>query len=196
MKLTFYAFLFLFINCKSEPIPVKKEIDYSKQFTKIKNFATKHNYNQNIAFMVDYSLHSGLSRFFVVDLKTDKIIDKGLVCHGSCKGDNQSDYAKKFSNINNSYCTSLGFALIGKRDYSKWGKHYKYWLDGLEKSNHKMRSRVVVLHAWDGVPDEDCYPTSIATSWGCPTVSIKFLDRLDVILKQNKKILLYSFDGN
>ena len=67
--------------------------------------------------MIDYSLHSGLQRFFVVNLQENKFFDKGLVCHGSCKGKNNSDYSKIFSSTND--CTSLGFALITDRDYSK-----------------------------------------------------------------------------
>ena len=57
-----------------------------------------------------------------------------------------------------------------------------------------MRKRIVVLHAWEYVSDEEIYPNPIVMSWGCPTVSIKFLDELDGILKKNKKVLLYSFN--
>ncbi|HIP26800.1 MAG TPA: peptidase [Flavobacteriaceae bacterium] len=193
MKLTILSLLFLLFSCEEESIPKKTIIDYSNQIEKIKTFAKQNNYNQKIVFMIDYSLHSGLQRFFVVDLQKNKIIKKALVCHGSCKGENNSDYSKVFSNTNDSYCTSLGFALITERAYSKWGKNYKYWLEGLEKSNSNMKNRVVVLHAWEGVPDKSIYPKSLATSWGCPTVSINFLDELDSILKKEKKILLYSF---
>jgi len=194
MKLTITFSFFLFFGCTAETHPEKKIMDYTNNLQKIKTFAKLNSYNQEIAFMIDYSLHSGLSRFFIVDLKNDKILNKGLVCHGSCKGENNSDYAKKFSNKNNSYCTSLGFASIGKRDYSKWGKHYKYWLNGLESSNSNMKDRVVVLHAWEGVPNKTIYPLNLATSWGCPTVSQDFLDKLDEILKKEKGILLYSFE--
>ena len=145
--------------------------------------------------MIDYSLHSGLPRFFVVNLNTNKILYKGLVCHGSCKDEktNDSDYCKNVSNTKDTNCTSLGFALIADRAYSKWGKNYKYWLDGLEKTNNNMRKRVVVLHAWEGVPNEQIYPKALTTSWGCPTVSIDFLDTLDGVLKKEKRIVLYSF---
>jgi len=194
MKLSIFISLFLLFRCSSEIYSEKTAIDYTNEIQKIKTFVKANGYNQKIAFMVDYSLHSGLSRFFVVDLNKEKILDKGLVCHGSCKGENDSDYAEKFSNINDSYCTSLGFASIGKRDYSKWGKHYKYWINGLEISNSNMKSRVVVLHAWEGVANKTIYPISLATSWGCPTVSINFLDRLDKILKKEEKIVIYSFE--
>lgn len=40
-------------------------------------------YNKDIAFFIDMRIPSGKNRFFVYDLNADKIIDKGLVAHGS-----------------------------------------------------------------------------------------------------------------
>lgn len=191
---TIVVILLIFSCQKKELVKTKTVKDYEVEISKIKKYAKENKHNQNIAFMIDYSLHSGKNRFFVVDLKMNKIIKKGLVCHGSCKGDNNNSYAKVFSNVNESHCSSLGMSMIGKRDYSSWGKNYKYWINGLESTNSKMKSRVVVLHAWKGVKDKEIFPSTLATSFGCPTVSIKFLDGLDVILKQQKKVLLYSFD--
>lgn len=197
MNIKLFLFLLSTLNfpCKENKIhPTKSVKDYTVEIEHIQQFAKQHTYNQDIAFMIDYSLHSGLNRFFVVDLKKGTIIKKGLVCHGSCKGENNNSTATVFSNTNDSYCTTLGMAVVGKRAYSKWGKNYKYWLDGLEEANANMRKRVVVLHAWEHVPDKEVYPKPIVMSWGCPTVSIKFLDELDSILKENDKVLLYSFD--
>ncbi len=206
MRLSF-TFLFIFsliFSCKkAKPnafvvdnvikANIVKTKDYAKEITHLKDYAKQHHYNQDIALMIDYSLHSGYQRFFVVDLKNNEIIKKGLVCHGGAKGKNNSGIPTVFGNVNESHCTSLGMAVVGKRDYSSWGKNYKYWLDGLEDSNTNMRKRVVVLHAWEGVDDKEIYPNILAVSWGCPTVSIQFLDDLDTILKENEKVLLYSF---
>ena len=190
-------------SCQEEiqekKIEVKEKIEevkknYSSQIAYIKNFTKNKKYNKKIAFMVDYSVHSGKNRFFVIDLTRDSILEKGLVCHGDCKGKNNRDIPLKFSDKSGSNCTSLGMAVVSKRDYSSWGKHYKYWLDGLEKTNKNMRKRVVVLHAWKGVPNKEIYPKTMVMSWGCPTVSVKFLDKLDVLLKKNKEVLLYSFE--
>lgn len=144
--------------------------------------------------MIDYSVHSGKNRFFIVDLKNETILNKALVCHGNCKGDNTKDIPTTFSNTANSYCSSLGMSVIAERDYSTWGSNYKYWLDGLEETNKNMRSRVVVLHSWEGVKDEETYPKALAMSWGCPTISLKMLDKIDQLLETEKKVLLYSFN--
>ncbi len=174
---------------------VTKEKNYTSKIEYLKDFAKKNRKNDSIAFMIDYGLHSGKNRFFVVDLKKSKIIKKALVCHGSCKNESKNDEnATNFSNTSESLCTSLGMAVLGERAYSKWGKNYKYWIDGLESTNKNMRKRVVVLHAWKHVPDKEIYPKPLVMSWGCPTVSIKFLDELDTILKKNENVLLYSFN--
>lgn len=166
---------------------------YKKEIGHIVSYAKREGYNQKTAFMIDYGLHSGKNRFFVIDLVQEKITDEALVAHGTCKGDNKGALANTFSNTTNSYCTTLGMAVIAKRAYSRWGKNYKYWLDGLEPGNSNLRKRVVVLHGWEGIEDEQIYPKTLAMSWGCPTVSVNFLDELDGILKKEKKVLLYSF---
>jgi len=166
---------------------------YQTEIQRLKSYAKQHQYNQKLAFFIDFSLHSGKNRFFVVDLIADKIILQGLVCHGDAKGKNSSDYPTVFSNTIHSHSSSLGMAVVEERAYSSWGKHVKYWLKGLESTNSKMRQRIVVLHAWTQVPDSEVYPASIAMSWGCPTVSVKFLDQLDALLAKEKKVLLYTF---
>ena len=194
IKLFLFLISTLHFSCEETKTPPTKSVKtYTQEIKHIQQYAKKYHYNQEIAFMIDYSLHSGYNRFFVVDLKKGTILKKGLVSHGSCKGKNNRGIPTVFSNKNESHCSSLGMAVVSERAYSKWGKHYKYWLDGLESSNANMRKRVVVLHAWKAVADTEIYPNILALSWGCPTVSITFLDELDGLLKKHKKVLLYSF---
>ena len=204
IKILLIFFSILSISCQNKKFSLVKVIEatpekvkpaktYTEEIKHIQQFAKLNRYNQDIAFMIDYSLHSGYQRFFVVNLKKGEIIKKGLVCHGGAKGKNNSGIPKVFSNVSESHCTTLGMAVVAERAYSSWGKNYKYWLDGLEKSNSNMRKRIVVLHAWEGVDNKDIYPNVLAVSWGCPTVSVQFLDELDVLLKKHDKVLLYSF---
>ena len=56
-------------------------------------------YNNEIAFFIDMEIMSGKNRFFIYDLKKDKIIDEGLVAHGF--GSRTDPTGKlKFSNDN------------------------------------------------------------------------------------------------
>src|SRR3954464_12610281 len=70
-------------------------------------------YNKKIAFLVDMRIKSGKNRFFVYDLVNNKILDQGLVAHGS--GSETGVRGElKFSNTPNSNCTSLGRYSVEK----------------------------------------------------------------------------------
>lgn len=147
-----------------------------------------HNYNSKIAFFVDMKIKSGKNRFFVYDLVNNKIIDEGLVAHGSgsetgIRGD------LKFSNEPNSNCTSLGRYCIGKAYTGMFGKSYK--LAGLDETNSNAMKRAVVLHSYSAVPEEeqDYY---IANSHGCPMVSENFFKRLQKIIDSSKSPILLN----
>jgi hypothetical protein len=142
---------------------------------------------------LDLSIHPGKNRFFVYDFKENKISDKNLVTHGSCDQfeENPDKWEKaKFSNKTDSHCSMKGKYKIGKRDYSSWGINVKYWLHGLEKTNENAVKRVVVLHSWNAVSNEEIYPKVSPLSWGCPAVSDAFMRKLDARLKQTKKPVL------
>ena len=79
---------------------------------------------------------------------------------------------------------------IGKRDYSSWGINVKYWLHGLEDANKSAVKRVVVLHSWSAVKNEEMYPRYSPLSWGCPAVSDAFMKKLDERLQQTDRPVL------
>jgi hypothetical protein len=79
---------------------------------------------------------------------------------------------------------------IGTRDYSSWGINVKYWLHGLEESNESAVKRVVVLHSWNAVKNNEVYPKFAPLSWGCPAVSNEFMEKLDTRLKKSEKPVL------
>lgn len=144
-------------------------------------------YNTKIAFLVDMKIKSGKNRFFVYDLENNKILDQGLVAHGSgsetgIRGD------LKFSNVPNSNCTSLGRYSIEKAYRGIFGKAYK--LVGLDETNSNAFKRAIVLHHYPAVPHEeqDYY---ISNSHGCPMVNEDFFKRLEKIIESSKtKIIL------
>lgn len=181
-------------NAKVE-IPVK---DYSSKHTEALKYCKENNFNQEYYFLVDMSIHPGKNRFFVYDFKSNTITDKNLVTHGSCDKfeENPTQWEKaKFDNRTDSHCSMKGKFKIGKRDYSSWGIHVKYVLHGLEKSNFNAEDRVVVLHSWDAVSNQEVYPQVSPLSWGCPAVSNEFMKKLDEKLKASKKpVLLWIID--
>lgn len=181
-----------FICCNNTKIetPIK---DYTSKNDEALKYCKENGFNQEYYFLVDMSIHPGKNRFFVYDFNEKKVIDKNLVTHGSCDKfqENPEQWEKaKFDNRSDSHCSMKGKYKIGKRDYSSWGIHVKYWLHGMEKSNANAVDRVVVLHSWDAVSNKEVYPQVSPLSWGCPAVSNEFMTKLDTKLKLTKKPVL------
>jgi hypothetical protein len=170
-------------------------INYNSFHQEALTFCKQNKFNQDFYFFVDLSIHSGKNRFFIYDFKNQKVVNQNLVTHGACDvfQEHPEKYKKvKFSNKSNSHCSMKGKYKIGKRDYSSWGINIKYWLHGLESGNNNAVNRVVVLHSWDAVSNEEIYPRYSPLSWGCPAVSDEFMKVLDEKLKaDNKSVLLW-----
>lgn len=165
-------------------------VDVAKDYNSIHNeaftFCKENQFNQDFYFLIDMSIHSGKNRFFVYDFKTKKVSHQNVVTHGTCDvfEANPEKYKKaKFSNKVDSHCSMKGKFKIGKRDYSSWGINIKYWMHGLESTNNNAVKRVVVLHSWPAVANEEIFPRYSPLSWGCPAVSDEFMQVLDDKLK-------------
>lgn len=170
-----------------------KRINHIQELEHVQYFIDRNSFNKNIAILVDFSVHSGKKRMFVYDMKTSRLVYSCLVAHGI--GSGRKPVPERFSNVPGSLMSSLGLATIGPRDYSNWGTNFKYWLEGHESTNSNMRRRIVVLHAYKGVPNNEAYPRPIITSEGCLMVSNNAMHQLDKIIKsqQNKNIVVYTF---
>lgn len=191
-KIILFAFL-NFISCKKNKEIAAEKANYATYHSEAKAFCKAEKFNEDYYFLIDLSIHSGKNRFFVYDFKKDKIVGENLVTHGSCDvaTTNETKWEKaKFSNADNSHCSSKGKYKIGKRDTSSWGIKIKYWLKGLEKSNSNAENRVVVLHSWSAVSSKEIYPRYSPLSWGCPAVSDDFMEILDAKLQSTKKPVL------
>lgn len=167
----------------------EEKIIYNKA-QQIKQFIANKNYNEELCFLVDMNLQSGLKRFFVYDLTNDEILYGGLMAHGSCNENYLKD--AKFSNKPSCGCSSLGKYSIGAKYTGKFGTAYK--LNGLDSSNSNAYKRNIVLHAYYCVPDEETYPYPICNSLGCPMVSKDFFNELmQEIDNSPKPMLLWMF---
>lgn len=161
-------------------------------------FYAKYNeLDSEFALLIDYHKHSGTKRAYLVNLLKLRIIDSFMVSHGC--GDNpwgrdESRISPQFSNRFDSHCSSLGRFKIGKRGYSSWGNKVKYTLHGLDTTNSNAKKRVVVLHGWENVPDEEVYPAGTPEGWGCPAVSVKTMNYLDSCFRNKPKpVLLWTY---
>lgn len=181
------AFLiFKFVRLQHEVSTEAK--DRLQQNTKIaKTFLQDHSdYNQDIVFLADMAIKSRYNRFYVYDVKNDRILHKGLVAHG--KGSNTETYGElQFSNVEGSNMTSLGNYKVGVDYVGRFGKSYK--LHGLDKTNDQAFARYVVLHTYTFMPHEEQL-VPIINSEGCPMVSQETFKILEKIIDNSKKPIL------
>jgi len=180
--------LVIFIYCGEKE---EYTVAYQRETLKTCENASNNNFNKDFYFLVDYGIHSGLKRGFLINIKNNNIEKSFLVAHGGGLGE-KDGLPEGFSNNVGSNASSLGYAVINGRGYSNWGVKIKYWLEGIENSNLNLKKRVVVLHSWEGIPDDNVFPNSIVQSQGCPTVSNKTMIYIDNFIKsqENKKILI------
>jgi len=188
----FILSLLFFIACSkfefqdsdaSSVLPVSRILE-------IKTFIKGKDYNQDLAVFINFKVHSGKYRYFVYDLKNNKILQKAIVAHGDGSVIKNSS-SLQFSNIDGSHQSSLGKYEIRESYTGKFGKAYR--LNGLDKTNSNARARAIVLHSYYCIPDkESAAPACL--SFGCPMLSknafnetSKFIDRSE------KTIILYTF---
>lgn len=153
-------------------------------------YASSHQFETGVCFLIDMSLPSGQNRFFVYDIKKDSILNSGLVTHGRC-----NQYwleGRKYGNTVGCGCTSLGKYKVGYSYNGRFGLAYKLY--GLEKTNDKAFERFVVLHSHECVPSAEL-KEDICQSDGCPTVAPSFLLTLKKQIASTKKpILLWIYE--
>ncbi len=148
--------------------------------------------NNRYLTLIDFSLSSKVRRLWVIDMETFYIVHNSLVSHGKNSG---KEYAVQFSNINNSYMSSIGFYLTGTT-YS--GKHgHSLYLEGLEEGvNNNARKRAIVMHGADYATRDFINKNGrLGRSFGCPALPpAKSSAIIDTI--KNKSCLFIYFPDN
>ena len=187
----FFA-LWSIINYAQNDIGIEQKIDQAY------TFCVANNLNTNFCVFINMKQHSGKKRLHIIDFKSKSILKSGLCSHGCGTapwGEDTTKLNPVFSNVPESHCSSLGKYRIGKRGWSNWGIHVNYKLHGLEPSNNNAFKRVIVLHSWDMVTEEEVYPNGTPEGWGCPAVSANVMRYLDQKLKTSAiPVLLWIYN--
>lgn len=187
-------FIFLFIllvSCsKAESQQAEGSGIPQSKISEIKSYIKNKDYNQDLVVFINFKIPSGKYRYFLYDLKNNKIIQKAIVSHGSgsvVPGSNNL----QFSNIEGSYQSSLGKYAIGGSYMGQFGKAYR--LKGLDSTNDNAMQRAIVLHSFSSVSDvESEKPATL--SLGCPMLSLNaFKETAKYIDKSQKPVILYTF---
>ncbi|GGD87871.1 murein L,D-transpeptidase catalytic domain family protein [Planktosalinus lacus] len=143
---------------------------------------------KNLLTVVDFSLSANEKRLWVIDLELNEVLYQTYVAHGRNTG---NEYAKSFSNIPESYQSSLGFYATAETYYGKHG--YSLRLDGLETGiNDKARERAIVIHGAD-YATEDFIKTygRLGRSLGCPSLPKEESKTIINMIKEKSCLFVY-----
>lgn len=146
---------------------------------------------KNVLTIIDFTQPSNEKRCYVLDLDNERLLYRTYVAHGRNTG---LTYAREFSNIPNSYQSSLGFFRTAETYRGKHG--YSLRLDGLESQiNDLARERAIVIHAADYAKKRFLQAHGrLGRSLGCPAlppaVSSNIIDRI----KNGSCLFVYADD--
>ncbi len=188
------TWLTLTTKCTAGEFPAYSVLDQRKAAAK--EYCIKNGLDTIHCILVDMSVPSGQNRLFLVNMNENEVLLEGICSHGSCNGSSGPGYSVKevvFSNQHGSYCSSIGKYKIGERSYSNFGINIHYKLHGLEPTNSNAFKRIVVLHSYWAVPNEEVFPDLAPTSYGCPMVSDENMKLLDKFLRNRKNVLLWIY---
>jgi hypothetical protein len=177
----------LWIQCQ-----LKGVIPYNVFNTAVLGYRRTENIKRkDIITIIDFSKPSTEERFLVIDLVNKKVLYKCFVAHGKNSGEN---YAKSFSNQDESLMSSLGFYLTGETYTGENG--YSLRLNGLEKGiNDHARSREIVIHGATYVSKQfiDKYGR-LGRSWGCPALPVEVTKEIIDLICGGSCLFIYGDD--
>ena len=143
--------------------------------------------------VIDFNLSSTKKRMWILNMDTQEVIFNTYVAHGKNTG---GEFAKNFSNKQNSHQSSLGFYVTGETYYGKNG--LSLFIDGMETNfNSNARERYVVIHGADyAEPDFIKRIGRLGRSYGCPAVPNKIAKELINKIKGKSVVYIHKNDKN
>jgi hypothetical protein len=179
------------INFGSEE-PLSKEV-FRNAYIGYLNLkaAGKLNLASSILTICDFSLSSNVKRLWVINMAISKVIFHSLVAHGQGTGD---EFAKAFSNRENSHQSSMGF-FVTDETYSG-DNGYSLKLKGMDLGyNDAAYDRAIVVHGADYVCESFIKGNQrLGRSWGCPAIPRDISAKLINTIKEGNCMFIYYPD--
>src|SRR5690606_38945307 len=154
------------LSTNSFSLPTKES--FTQALEGYYRLSEKGTFEKPLLTVIDFSMSANEKRLWIIDLTQNEVVHQTYVAHGRNSG---NEYAKSFSNIPESFQSSLGFYNTAE---SYFGKHgYSLRLDGLEKGiNDKARDRAIVIHGADYVSESFIQNQGrLGRSLGCPALT-------------------------
>lgn len=150
--------------------------------------------NPDIVTIADYSQSSSRKRFYVIDLKNEKLLFNTYVAHGRNTGD---EYARYFSNTSGSLKSSLGFYITEKPVF---GSHtgLSLIIEGVEKGfNDNAVKREIIIHAAEYATESFIKKFGrLGRSFGCPVLPPDLNEPIIETIKEGTCFFIYNPDNN
>ncbi len=151
--------------------------------------------SKDILTIADFDQTSTKKRLYIIDLNKKQMVLNTWVAHGQRTG---LDESLKFSNVTDSFASSLGFYVTGEIYRGIHGRSLR--LDGMDNGfNDNARSRSIVVHgaAYVGAGTINALGR-LGRSQGCPAVAPEVADILintisdKTVLFINKSVKNYT----
>jgi hypothetical protein len=142
--------------------------------------------------IVDLSQSSTHKRLYIIDIEKEKVLYHTYVAHGRNSG---NEYARTFSNLPESFQSSLGFYLTGETYQGKHG--FSLRLKGIEPGiNHLAEERSIVMHGANYVSEAFIKQTGrLGRSQGCPAVCEELSTPIINSIKLGSCLFIYYPDN-
>ena len=145
---------------------------------------------QEVAVLVDLAVSSRRVRLRVVNLAQGSVLMECLVASGRGRS-LKTRLWPQTGDVPDSWLTPVGRCRVGERYEGSFGVSYR--LDGLDSTNSNVRSRAIVLHPSEEVPECNYSLLPLWCSRGCVVVSPQSMKQLDEILSAHKDVLLWIY---
>lgn len=167
----------LAVDASFRPLPQEKILAVARR--EMERVGAQLGYRDRAA-VVDYSRHSTIPRFHIVDLEAGTVAGF-LVTHGRGSDPAHLGWVQNYSNQHGSLASSRGAYRTAFPYDGDYGRALR--LDGLDPTNDQAMDRAIVLHtAWYAEPDMIRKQGKLGRSEGCfvfPSVVLPIvMDRL------------------
>lgn len=142
----------------------------------------------DVISVCDFSQPSSAKRMYVLDLQNRRVLYRTYVAHGMGSG---REYANSFSNVPDSYKSSLGFYVT--RDTYIGSNGLSLRIYGVEKGfNDNADSRAIVIHGANYVSERVLHKYGVmGTTFGCPAVPEEMASQIIPVLKNGTCFFIF-----
>ena len=153
----------------------------------------KINSDKSILTIADFDLNSTKKRMWIIDLDKKALLLNTWVAHGQRTGE---DKALKFSNVNNSFQSSIGFYVTGEVYNGQHGRSLR--LDGMDEGyNSNARMRSIVVHGAPYVSQGTINALGrLGRSQGCPAVAPELASKVINTIEGKTVMFINSSEQN